>query len=770
MQKPKKIKFNLVKKFSGFILYALITVLIISLYLDQHSTLEKFELDFQDLMFKLRGKTETPQDIVLVSIDDPTISQFGRWPWRRDKTAQLVDAISSQKPKTILIDMPFAATDNYLDSIYTDSLAQSIRRAGNVIMGYHYSLTELPKSAQQLPERYFASSYSNFADPSNFGKYPPLTATKLYLADPHLSESAASMGYLNIDFDNDKNIRHKTLLLGYRGTFFPAAEVAAAANYLDVNINNIRVDIGEVIGIGHHQVPVDQRGKMRINYNGPTGSFRSYSARDVINGKIPTSELSGKLVIVGYTAYGSTEVYTTPVSSTLSGVEISANILENIIHSNLLKDADKAVNVNLAVIIVIGLFSALVLPRISLLSRFAVLALFLIVLVNINYILFSAFSVVCKTLYAGIEIILLMAAAPLIKVGGASILEPDDDEDDEIDYETLLSSSQSVPVPDYPVPIPPKPVFNQTAFTRRRIPSQATSMGKDTVPLGATKNMTSVAVAEPIPADHFGRYKVLETIGRGAMGTVYKGLDPAIDRLVALKTIRMDQITDPEESTELRERLTREAKAAGKLSHPNIVTIYDVGEEGPIQYIAMEYLQGRTIEQLLRGGIDWDYRTLSKIMIQVCEALDYAHENGIVHRDIKPANIMIVENDKVKVMDFGIARVDKSASMTQTGTALGTPNYISPEQLKGLNVDRRSDIFSLGVVFYELLTKEKPFKGDTISALIYSILHTNPSPPSDINFDIPRIFDKIVAKAMVKDPDLRFQRTKDLGEILRKLI
>jgi serine/threonine protein kinase len=270
--------------------------------------------------------------------------------------------------------------------------------------------------------------------------------------------------------------------------------------------------------------------------------------------------------------------------------------------------------------------------------------------------------------------------------------------------------------------------------------------------------------------DHFGRYKILGSLGKGAMGMVYKGLDPAIDRPVALKTIRVDQIFEPGEVNELRERLDREAKAAGKLSHPNIVTIYDVGEDGNVQYIAMEFLRGNTLESLIRNGLNWDYKTISRVVMQVCDALEYAHENGIVHRDIKPANIMILEGNKVKVMDFGIARLDKSASMTHTGTALGTPNYISPEQLKGQMVDRRSDIFSLGVVFYEILTSQKPFKGETISALIYSILHTEPTPPSEVNLDVPRIFDKIIAKALVKDPDLRFQKAGDIADILRKLV
>jgi len=281
--------------------------------------------------------------------------------------------------------------------------------------------------------------------------------------------------------------------------------------------------------------------------------------------------------------------------------------------------------------------------------------------------------------------------------------------------------------------------------------------------------MPGSGAGSPIESGNFGRYRIIEPIGRGAMGMVYRGMDPAIDRPVALKTIRLDNIAEPSEAMELRERLTREAKAAGKLSHPNIVTIYDVGEQNSLQYIAMEYLDGQTLEALLHGGHRWDYKTICKIMIQVCEALDFAHEHGIVHRDIKPANIMVVEHDKVKVMDFGIARFD-SSNMTQSGVALGTPNYISPEQLKGQPVDRRSDIFSLGVVFYELLTGEKPFKGDTISALIYSILHTAPPPPSEINLEVPRIFDKIIAKALVKDPEMRFQTSREMADILRKLI
>jgi len=269
----------------------------------------------------------------------------------------------------------------------------------------------------------------------------------------------------------------------------------------------------------------------------------------------------------------------------------------------------------------------------------------------------------------------------------------------------------------------------------------------------------------PTKLKALGRYQILGTLGRGAMGHVYKGIDPAINRPVALKTIRLDFVNDPQEMEELKERLYREAQAAGKLSHPNIVTIYDVGSDGSLQYIAMEYLEGQTLEQMIKKKAKFNYRIIAQIIVQICSALDYAHSYNIVHRDIKPANIMIMKDYRVKVMDYGIARVD-SSSMTKTGIAMGTPNYISPEQLQGKEVDQRADLFSLGVVMYELLVGRRPFKGENITSLIYSILNHNPEKPSNVDHDIPLLFDNVISKALQKSPRERYQRA---GEIMRDL-
>jgi serine/threonine-protein kinase len=258
-----------------------------------------------------------------------------------------------------------------------------------------------------------------------------------------------------------------------------------------------------------------------------------------------------------------------------------------------------------------------------------------------------------------------------------------------------------------------------------------------------------------------GRYQVIEELGKGAMGTVFKGVDPAINRPVALKTIRLDFVNDQAEMEELRDRLAREARAAGKLSHPNIVTIYDIGSENNLHYIAMEYLEGQTLESLIKRKVKFSYKIIANIVAQICLGLQYAHEQGIVHRDIKPANIMVLPDYSVKVMDFGIARVD-SSSMTRTGIAMGTPNYIAPELLQGKSVDRRCDIFSLGVVIYELITGRRPFKGENLTSLIYSIINDDPKQPSSINENIPLIFDHITSKALQKNPVERFQKASDL--------
>jgi serine/threonine protein kinase len=268
-----------------------------------------------------------------------------------------------------------------------------------------------------------------------------------------------------------------------------------------------------------------------------------------------------------------------------------------------------------------------------------------------------------------------------------------------------------------------------------------------------------------------GRYEVLNELGKGAMGVVYLAKDPVIGRLVAIKTIKTSQTGDDDsESREFRERFTREAQTAGILSHPNIVTIHDIGEdtESRASFIAMEYIEGRNLKSLLAEKNKFTWDDIADLIAQIGEALDYAHRKGIIHRDIKPANIILTTDGKVKITDFGIAKV-ASSNLTTTGQFLGTPNYMSPEQVSGAPVDGRSDIFSLGVVLYELLTNRKPFQGDNLTAISYKIVHEDFTPPAELSTEVPAEFNPIVARAMAKDPWNRYQRGKDMALALYQL-
>ena len=257
------------------------------------------------------------------------------------------------------------------------------------------------------------------------------------------------------------------------------------------------------------------------------------------------------------------------------------------------------------------------------------------------------------------------------------------------------------------------------------------------------------------------------------MGIVYLAKDPLIGRLVALKTIRVGPNVEDEEVREFQQRFMREAQAAGILSHPNIVTVHDIGteEESGNSFIAMEYVEGRNLKEILNQARPFSAKDAAEVLSQIAEALAFAHRKGIVHRDVKPANIIICDGNLAKITDFGIAKIASSvANLTVTGQFLGTPNYMAPEQVKGTAVDGRSDLFSLGVVLYETLTRQKPFGGDSLTTISYKIVHESFTPPSEIDPRIPPAFDAIVAKCLQKAPSDRYQSGTDLAADLRAVL
>jgi serine/threonine-protein kinase len=276
--------------------------------------------------------------------------------------------------------------------------------------------------------------------------------------------------------------------------------------------------------------------------------------------------------------------------------------------------------------------------------------------------------------------------------------------------------------------------------------------------------------AAPEPTEIAGRYQVIKKLGAGAFGTVYKAKDKILGRMLAIKTIRLEGLAAAGASLdEMLDRFKREAQVSAQLKHPNIVTIYDIGDSDGMSYLAMEFIDGVGLEKIIAQG-KMGLERAAAIGAQVADALDFAHKNSVVHRDIKPANIMIETGDRVKVTDFGIAKVTDSADhLTMTGSLLGTPSYMSPEQARGGPIDGRSDLFSVGCVLYEMMAGRKAFRGESITALIFKIITEEPPPLRELDPEIPETMVKIIGKALAKAPETRYQSGRELAEELLAL-
>ena len=284
--------------------------------------------------------------------------------------------------------------------------------------------------------------------------------------------------------------------------------------------------------------------------------------------------------------------------------------------------------------------------------------------------------------------------------------------------------------------------------------------------------MSEPKAAVPEPTEIASRYIVERKLGAGAFGTVYKAKDKILGRMIAIKTIRLEGLAASAASLdELLKRFLREAQVSAQLKHPNIVTIYDIGEVAGMSYLAMEFIDGVGLEKVIRDAGPLPIERAAAIAAQVADALDYAHRHNVVHRDIKPANIMLEAGDRVKVADFGIARVTNSADqLTATGGLLGTPSYMSPEQAKGNELDGRSDLFSVGCVLYEMLTGKRSFRGDSITGLIFKVITEDPQPMKELRSDVPDEMVKVVAKAMAKAQNARYQSGRELKDALQAFV
>ncbi len=827
-------------KYSSYILCLLIAILVVAVYTADFSFLVRQEWKIQDLLYSVRSDTPFAGDICLVNIDDHALDKYGPWPWNRDRIGDLLAAVGTGEPKTVLMNIIFDydVAQDTLD--YTTILSEQLAWMKNVVVPYELVKAEFRSGKISNPDylRDFAITVDN--DLGILPEHNTLLARKIFMPPLPLTEFASGLGFKYNIFDEDKKIRWMPLSMHHEGYYYPSVELMTAARYLNIDPSLITINGGKSVQLGGITIPTNDRGEMFVNYGKPGATFGRFSAAEVLAEKVDLKTFKGKLIIISVTAENEAEYYSTPVSSRLEDSELTAFAIENIVHGNFLKRFSNQAMIDLITLFALGILFAFVLPRVILMYRLIIIAGTFIILANVTYVLFNSYGIMGRPLYIGIELFLLLLAVPIMdneilsrlgllnsgqdkitpasrarkaaaddvlarsgpvpiaktasvettQMGGSTALgntamektvsaQPEKAVMQEIsaaqtkadacaDYQTIKPADENPPADSSGwesdsgreiSPLPEKPATEAEALSEMEMASQQSQDNEDAFSSTPTESKLR----------NLGRYKIIGLLGKGAMGSVYKGLDPAINRNVALKTIRLDFISDPEEFAELKERLFREARAAGVLSHPNIVTIYDVGTEGKLQYIAMEHIQGVTLEEMIRRKVKFNYRIIAQMITQICGALDYAHSQKIVHRDIKPANIMVQKDYTVKVMDFGIARVD-STSMTRTGIAMGTPNYIAPEQLQGKQVDHRCDIFSLGVMLYEMLTGRRPFHGENLTALIYSIINRDPEPPSTVDPAIPNLFDRVAIKALKKNPNERYQKAGDVAADLADFI
>jgi serine/threonine-protein kinase len=335
-----------------------------------------------------------------------------------------------------------------------------------------------------------------------------------------------------------------------------------------------------------------------------------------------------------------------------------------------------------------------------------------------------------------------------------------------LDYERKRQFNKAEAVFRYMLEFNPKFRDTQARLARVKQMSETVMLAGSS---GKTNTGTLIMDNGEVEKPMLGRYQLEKELGKGAMGVVYLGRDPKINRVVAIKTMALAQEFDEDELADVKERFFREAETAGRLNHPNIVTMYDAGEEHDLAYIAMEFLKGRDLVPQSKPAGLLPLPLVISILARVADALDYAHSQHVVHRDIKPANIMYEpESDQVKVTDFGIARITDS-SRTKTGMVLGTPSYMSPEQLAGKKIDGRSDIFSLGVMLYQMSCGQLPFVGESLAQLMFKISNDAPVDIRTVNPNLPQRLIAVINKALSKDIETRYQRGAEMAADLRAI-
>lgn len=668
---------------------------------------------------------------------------------------------------------------------------------------------------QPLPASIQRDSLTNIVD--NVGARErgqlPLPTTLVAVPVGPLAEAAAAVGHLNATPDVDGAIRQDALVLHYFDAFYPSIALRAAALALNLKPADIQVQLGEGISMGGLNIRTNSLLMMHTQFyqdRDGVAAFRTDSAFDVMAGKIPPEKYKDKIVLIGTTAAGTGETFATPVSSATAPVVMLAHSISSILQQEYFVRPAWGRWVEIALFLGVAAFLALVVPRLGAAVAAGITLAVVLALLGTEYFLLAGsglwLKLVVTALFAvlGYGVMLLKRfnlaerlkfaseteSAESNKMLGLAFqgqgqldmafdkfkrVKPVDDKlldllyNLALDFERKRQFNKAESVYQY--------IFEQNkTFKDVEVKLNRAKKLSETVILGGgamgstTAGGTMIMAGGGTEKPMLGRYQVEKELGKGAMGVVYLGKDPKIGRMVAIKTMALSQEFEADELKDVKDRFFREAETAGRLSHPNIVSIFDAGEEHDLAYIAMEFVKGGDLTRHIKPNTLLPVGEVLRLMADAADALDYAHGNSVVHRDIKPANMMLLAESKViKLMDFGIARIADS-SKTKTGMVLGTPSYMSPEQLAGKKVDGRSDLFSLGVTLYQLLTGSLPFQAESMATLMFKIANEAHASALVVRPDLPPGLAAIIDKALAKNYEQRYQRGNEMARELRELM
>ncbi len=685
-------------------------------------------------------------------------------------------------------------------------LAHSYQKAGNVLLPMLFELGD-PRGRPDRPlPDYVTRNAIGAASSGNPLDQPFTTTANVQVPTEAIGRTAAGIGHLNDRPDVDGGKRSEPLVLQHFDQLYPSFSMLVAARSLNLEPRDVKVAAGEGVSLGNLRIATTPQLEMfTYFYKDRDGrpAFPADSFFDVYSGKIPGDKYRDRIVLIGPTAAGLGTTSVTPVSPAMAPVMTLAHSVSSILQEHFFVVPAWAHWAELGAYVLVALYLIVALPRLSAGLGAVATALLLAALLGVQFGLMTGKGMWLRMMLPAVLLLvghlLLTTKRFLVTEAGKVRSDAESAESNRMlalafqgqgQLDMAWDKFRKVPLDDglldnlynLALDFERKRQFNKaeavfaymSGFNAKfRDVAQKLSRAKqlsETVILGgggAGKTNTSILTADRVEKPMLGRYQVEKELGKGAMGVVYQGRDPKIGRIVAIKTMALAQEFEADELADVKERFFREAETAGRLNHPNIVTIFDAGEEHDLAYIAMEFLKGRDLVPYTKPGSLLPIDQAVSIAARVADALGYAHRNNVVHRDVKPANIMYEPaSDTVKVTDFGIARITDS-SKTKTGMVLGTPSYMSPEQLAGRKIDGRSDLFSLGVSLYQLACGHLPFEGDSMAQLMYRI--ANEDPPSILQYNpaVPPALVAFLERALAKDVEARFQTGTEFATALR---